>query len=52
MIAQKWEYRSLVRSHLTMQRDREIRTDGAVPSHRNRWDLDFAQLLPALGDEG
>ena len=54
---QKWEYRTLVREHRSMPRDRELRTDKPstdkpVIPHPNAWHVDIANLLPALGDEG
>ena len=57
MIVQKWEYRTMVREHRSMPRDRELRTDKPntdkplIP-HPNTWHVDIANLLPALGDEG
>lgn len=53
MIAQKWEYRTMLRAHRTMSRDRDIRTDRPViPNHLKGWDVDIAELLPAIGNEG
>ena len=52
MIAQKWEYRTMVRAHRTMSKDREIRTDRPSIPSQNAWDVDIAQLLPAIGNEG
>jgi hypothetical protein len=52
MIAQKWEYRTMVRAHRTIQRDREIRTDSPGLPPQTAWDVDIAKLLPAIGNEG
>jgi hypothetical protein len=51
-MAQKWEYRTMVRAHRTRDREREIRTDRPGIPRPTTWDVDIAKLLPALGNEG
>jgi hypothetical protein len=52
LIAQKWEYRTMVRAHRTTSKDREIRTDSPGIPKPPSWDVDIAQLLPVIGNEG
>ena len=50
MLAQRWDYRTMVRAHRTMAKDPQNRTDSTP--FPNGWDIDIAESLPALKNEG
>ena len=55
-MSQQWEYRTMVRTHRTLNKDRDwskaAPAAARVGGWASGWDMNIAKLLPEIGNEG